>query len=77
MRTHAPIVENTLPIWNERIAATTVNQMNARTNSTSRSVAEPRIFGPGSALPPLKNSSNAVSASSASVPPVQIGFEIQ
>jgi len=56
-----------------------VNQMNTRTNSTSRTDAPPRkeIFAPGRELPLLKNSSTAVSAVIPSVPPTQIGLDTQ
>ena len=39
---NAPIVGTHLPTLKEMIAATMVNQMNTRTNSTSRSDAPPR-----------------------------------
>ncbi len=77
MRTNAPIVGTHLPTLNETMAAMTANQMNASTNTTSNTVAPPRIFAPGSGCPLLKNSVKAVSAVMPRTPPTQIGFDIQ
>ncbi len=76
IRTNAPMVGIHLPTWNDRIAATTVNQMNPSRNSQSPRLAAP-ITGPASAPPSRKNTLNVVSARIASVPPTQIGLEIQ
>ncbi len=59
------------------MAAITANQMKISTNSTSRTVAPPRILGPGRAFPSLKNSCTAASAVIPSVPPTQIGLDTQ
>ena len=65
-----------LPISNDRMAAMTVNQMNARTNRISPTVVPPRcrMWGPPRGK---KNNWNVVAARIASVPPTQIGLDTQ
>ena len=65
IRPHAPRVGIHLPTPNDRMAAQTENQMKIR----------PKMYSP---LPRLwKNSLNTATAVIVSVPPSQIGFEIQ
>src|SRR6478609_2777467 len=65
-RTHAPMVGIHFPIENDRIAAHTANQMNARA----------KMYLPAP-LSGVKNSLNVATAVIVSEPPSQIGFDSQ